>query len=150
MKAAPSHRGRSVGAWYKPEELAELLDVPVAVVLRALRHERARLSFFPGAIQMGANADNWHVPEKDLKRTLFGGARVEHLMSVATFAGVIDRTPNTVRDWLQTGRLRSYDIMGQHGIPESEYWRLRGEAPPRRARFSFFSGQGNDSKEDAR
>jgi hypothetical protein len=148
--AAPAvkRRGRPAAVFYSPAEVGEILGFEdEAPVLRLLGHAKARLSFFPNAFQMGADATNWHIPEKDL-RSLMGGSPVEPLLRVSTFAEVFDRDADTVRAWLSSGKLRSFVIEGQHHIPVSEYWRLRGQEPPRRARFSFFSERVSHSKGD--
>ena len=94
---------------YSLEELADLLALPAALVLRHLRAPGA--SFFPGAWLEG---EEWRIPEAAARA--FMGRKVERLYSLVSVAEIFELSYDHV--W-RTLRGQCVEVAGAKRVPES-------------------------------
>jgi len=101
------------GTW-SAAEVAALLDTPRAIVDRW-----CAVGLLPGAELLRGE---WQISGRSL--FLFCGRRIEPHYSPETVAGLLDKTADTVRDWIKSGRMRKVKIGTAKSasvlIPESE------------------------------
>jgi len=130
---APAKRGRPAAVVYGPEEVADLLGVPVAWVLRALN--QAGSVFFPGAFRDGSD---WRVPERVVRGLL--GPGLPQLYSVAEFAALIGFSVPWVYELIELGVIECRTVLGHKRVPSTAYWSLPAARPAGvGARPHFFS-----------
>ena len=149
VAAAPRRgRGRPAARWWSVDEVAELLDVPRARVLRALA-PAWRASFFPGA-RSGAD-DAWEIPDRDV-RALVGVRSGEPpvLLSVERFAELIGFSRPWIYQLIRAGVVKPRRVLGFMRVPASEYWALPEERPACVAARPLFFGAENAGAGDGR
>jgi hypothetical protein len=113
---------------FSPAEVAELVDVDEARILRALAGAREEL--FPHALK---DQRGWTIPAVDV-RALVGGS-LEPLLSLRRFADLTGLSYDAVWRATRRGpegqppRLRTVGPawLGTRRIPAGEYWRFRGD-----------------------
>ena len=86
------------GVW-TAAEVATLLDVPQVLVERW-----CRVKLLPAAFR----GDQWWIEGRAL--FLFCRRRIEPHYKPETIAGLLDRSVNTVRDWLKSGRIKTVKL----------------------------------------
>ena len=119
---APARRGRPAAAVYAPEDVAQLMGVPVAWVLRAL--DQAAPVFFPGAFRDGSQ---WQVPERVLRGLL--GPGLPQLFTVADFAALIGFSVPWVYELIDIGVIECRTVFGHKRVPSTAYWSLPAARP---------------------
>lgn len=103
-----------------PAEIAELCDVSVELVWRAIERD-----VWPRATRSAEEL--WLVPRADVLRSMgFGPA--EQLFSLKHFAELVDLDYHTVFRAVKAGQIRTVGPtwLAHRRIPISEYWRFRG------------------------
>jgi excisionase family DNA binding protein len=101
------------GSW-SAVEVAALLDTPLSIVDRW-----CAVGLLPGADLVRGQ---WQISGRSL--FLFCGRRIEPHYSPETVAALLDKTADTVRGWIKSGRMRKVKIGTAKSasvlIPESE------------------------------
>ena len=113
----PRRPGRPAKPVYSAEQVADLCELPLAIVLRHLRAPGR--SFFPGAWQDTEGA--WRVPEAAL--AAFMGRRVERHYSIDAVAELLDLSYDHVWRTVKAERL-AVEVAGTKRVPESAVLKL--------------------------
>jgi len=114
----PARRtGRPAKPVYSPEEVADLCELPVAIVLRHLRAPGR--SFFPGAWE--ESDGHWRVPEDGVRA--FMGRRIERHYSLQSVAELLELSYDHVWRTVKAQRL-AVEVAGTQRVPESAILKL--------------------------
>lgn len=134
-------RGRPVAAVYGPEEVADLLNVEVTGVLRALANGKLRGDMFPGAFEKDGE---WRVPSRDMVKLM--GPGLPRLFWVREFAELVGLSVPYLNELINLGVVQHRMVLGRKRVPATEYWNLPKHRPACVREFpqSLTDGEGSE------
>lgn len=136
--------GRPPGVpYFTAEELAELLDVPVARMQRALECPKLRAVTFPMARK--GETGSWRIPVREA-RGLVGG-ELQRLYSLADFAELVGFSVPYIYELASVGVIKVRKVLGLKRVAADQYWQLPKERPQGMRSWPVSSIDGSEGSE---
>lgn len=117
-------RGRPPAANYSPADVADLLNVDVTRVLRALANQKLRLEMFPHAFEKGGE---WNIPSRDMVKLM--GPGLPRLYWVSEFSELVGLSVPYLNELINLGVVKHRMVLGRKRVPATEYWNLPKHRP---------------------